>query len=36
MSKKVSWDEIAKQQYLAMDKSERDSWREMRAIVYGE
>ncbi len=36
MSKKISWDDIAKQQYMSMDPSEREAWREMRAVVYGE
>ena len=36
MSKKKSWDDIAKQQYLAMDAEGREQWRELRAVIYGE
>lgn len=36
MSKKRSWDEIAKEQYLAMDEDARNEWLELRAIIYGE
>jgi hypothetical protein len=36
MSKKRSWDEIAREQYLQMDEAARDDWRELRAVVYGE
>jgi hypothetical protein len=36
MSKKLSWDKIAKHQYDNMDAAERESFRELRSIVYGE
>lgn len=36
MSKKRSWDDIAKEEFLAMDADERDAWRELHAVVYGE
>jgi hypothetical protein len=36
MSKKLSWDDIAKQQFQAMDPAAREDWRELRAVVYGE
>ena len=36
MSKKRSWDDIAKAEFLAMDADERESWRELRAVIYGE
>jgi hypothetical protein len=36
MSKKRSWDEIAKEQYLKMDAAARDDWRELRLVIYGE
>jgi len=36
MSKKRSWDEIAKERYLVMDQAAREDWRELRAVIYGE
>lgn len=36
MSKKKSWDDIAKQEFMAMDPAEQADWRELRAVVYGE
>lgn len=36
MSKKLSWDKIAKKQYDNMDAAERESFRELRSIIYGE
>jgi DNA-binding ferritin-like protein (Dps family) len=36
MSKKRSWDDIAKKEFKRLPKEYQDDWREMRAVVYGE
>jgi DNA-binding ferritin-like protein (Dps family) len=36
MSKKRSWDDIAKKEFKKMPKEYQADWREMRAVVYGE
>jgi hypothetical protein len=36
MSKKLSWDKIAKEEYKKLPEEYQDDWRELRAIVYGE
>ena len=36
MSKKRSWDDIAKKEFKQLPKDYQDDWCEMRAIVYGE
>lgn len=36
MSKKLSWDKIAKQEFNSLPKEYQADWRELRAVVYGE
>lgn len=36
MSKKLSWDQIAKAEFDRMDTNYQADWQELRHIVYGE
>jgi DNA-binding ferritin-like protein (Dps family) len=36
MSKKLSWDKIAKKEFKQMPKDYQADWRELHAVVYGE